>query len=258
MLGFECDILERNWCKWFRNKLTLVTALKLSPVGRGYEVDGWPTANIVLKVHTLFFLFFFFFFAYYVVLLLTVYWKADLALFWCLDLEKDQNKEQIWPGAVRLKIIILRTLIQSWNFADFDLHICGETGKLGNLGFRQCKTIIIPLIISNLLFLCLLLSALPLLCESMFLLLRGFLLTSSPLLFTLNLKSAFSLQRSSVENLPGRGFGATCCACLWHNSVNVTHRQTQFARLLSLAHKPKINRDHCVHLVSSNRENFAY
>ena len=29
---------------------------------------------------------------------------------------------------------------------DFDLYICGETGKLRNLGFRQCKTIIIPLI----------------------------------------------------------------------------------------------------------------
>ena len=50
-------------------KLGFVMALKLSPVGRGYELD----ANIVLKVHTLFFLFFFFFFAYYVVLLLTVY-----------------------------------------------------------------------------------------------------------------------------------------------------------------------------------------
>ena len=92
--GFECDILERNWYKWFRNKLTLVTALKLNPVSRGYEVDGWPTANIVLKVHT-FFLFFFFFFAYYVVLLLTVYWKLDLALFRRPHLEKDKNKEQI-------------------------------------------------------------------------------------------------------------------------------------------------------------------
>ena len=79
-------------------------------------------------------------------LLLTVYWKADLALFRRPDLEKDKNKEQIWPGAVRLKIIILRAVIQSWNFADFDLYICGETGKLRNLGFRQCKTIIMPLI----------------------------------------------------------------------------------------------------------------
>ena len=31
-------------------------------------------------------------------------------------------------------------------FADFDLYIGGETGKLRNLGFRQCKTIIMPLI----------------------------------------------------------------------------------------------------------------
>ena len=39
--------------------------------------------------------------------------KADLALFRRPDLEKDKNKEQIWPGAVRLKIIILRAVIQS-------------------------------------------------------------------------------------------------------------------------------------------------
>ena len=31
--------------------------------------------------------------------------KADLALFRRPDLEKDKNKEQIWPGAVRLKVI---------------------------------------------------------------------------------------------------------------------------------------------------------
>ena len=66
-------------------------------------------------------------------LLLRVYWK-------------EKNKEQIWPGAVRPKIIILRAVIQSWNFSDFDLYIGGETGKLRNMGFRQCKTIIMPLI----------------------------------------------------------------------------------------------------------------
>ena len=59
-------------------------------------------------------------------LLLTVYWKADLALFGRPELEKGKNKEQIWPGAVRLKIIIVRAIIQSWNFADFDLHISAE------------------------------------------------------------------------------------------------------------------------------------
>ena len=52
------------------------------------------------------------------------------------------------------------------NFADFDLYIGGETNKLRNLGFRQCKTIIMPLIpISySSQFLCVLLSALPSLC----------------------------------------------------------------------------------------------
>ena len=96
----------------------------------------------------LFFLFFFFFFAYYVVLLLTVYWNADLALFLRPDLGEEKNREQIWPGGVLLEIIILRAVIQlqSWNFADFDLYIGGETDKLRNLGFRQCKTIIMPLI----------------------------------------------------------------------------------------------------------------
>ena len=32
--------------------------------------------------------------------------KEDLALFRRPDLEKDENKEQIWPGEVRLKIIM--------------------------------------------------------------------------------------------------------------------------------------------------------
>ena len=32
--------------------------------------------------------------------------KADLALFRRPDLEKDKHKEHIWPGAVRLKIIM--------------------------------------------------------------------------------------------------------------------------------------------------------
>ena len=107
-------------------KFGLVTSLKLSAVGRGYELDGWATANIVLKVYKLFFLFFFFF-AYYVVLLLTVYWKADLALFRRPDLEKDKNKEQsspenyYSPGRNTL-----------WGETDFDLYIGGETGKLRN------------------------------------------------------------------------------------------------------------------------------
>ena len=37
--------------------------------------------------------------------------------------------------------IILRSVVQSWNFAHFDLYIGGEArSKLINLGFPQCKT----------------------------------------------------------------------------------------------------------------------
>ena len=36
--------------------------------------------------------------------------------------------------------IILRSVVQSWNFAHFDLYIGGEARKLINLGFPQCKT----------------------------------------------------------------------------------------------------------------------
>ena len=59
-----------------------------------------------------------------------------------------------------------RFLVQSCNFADFDLYFGGETGKLINLGFPQSKTIIMPLTFQSPvpLFLCLLLSAWPSLC----------------------------------------------------------------------------------------------
>ena len=84
----------------------------------------------------------------------------------------------MWPGAVRPKI--LQAVIQSWNFADFDLYIGGETGKLRNLGFRQCKTIIMPLI--------------PISYSSVSCCRRcpRCANDSSRSLFTLNLKSAFS------------------------------------------------------------------
>ena len=68
------------------------------------------------------------------VLLLTVYWKADLALFRRPDLEKVNNKEQIWHGPFDGKAVI-----QSWNFADFDLYISE------GMGLPQW-TIIMPLI----------------------------------------------------------------------------------------------------------------
>ena len=50
-----------------------------------------------------------------------MYWRADLALFLRPDLEKEKDKEKIWLGAVPPKIIIFQAVIQSWNFADFDL-----------------------------------------------------------------------------------------------------------------------------------------
>ena len=179
-------------------------------------------------------------------LLLTVYWKADLAL--------------LWPGAVRLKIIIIRAVIRSWNFADFDLYISGESGKLRNLGFRQCKdckTIIIPLIpISFSSVSC---------CRRCLRCAHRCSFYSAVSCWRLLLRCSRWIWRRrsrsrgvSVKNLPGRGFGATCCACVCHNSANATRWLTQFARLLSQAHMLKINRDHRARLVSSNRENFAH
>ena len=107
--------------------------------------------------------------------------------------------------------IILRAVIQSWNFADLDLYIGGETGELRNLGFRQCKTIIMPLI--------------PISCSSVSCCRRclrcakrcsfcsavscwRLLLRCSRWIWSWRSRS----RGVSVINLPGRGFGATCCA----------------------------------------------
>ena len=88
-----------------------------------------------MKVFTLFLLFFFFFFVYCVVLYLKVYWKAYLALFQPLDLEKKNTNT-----AVRVKIIIslLRVVVvQNWYF---DLSAWNLTGKLINLFFPRWIT----------------------------------------------------------------------------------------------------------------------
>ena len=143
------DILNRKFppksCfaqRWFN----LCSGAPVKPCQSGLRT-GWVThREDRLKGPYVVLSFLLLLFAYYVVLLLTVYWKADLALFLRPDLEKEKIKEQIWPGAVCPKIIIVRAIIHSWNFADFDLFIGGETDKLRNLGFRQCKTIIMPLI----------------------------------------------------------------------------------------------------------------
>ena len=94
------------------------------------------------------------------VLLLKVYCIAYLALFRPPDLEKktNKNKAQMWQCS---------SLENYTSGRSTELKLCrligGESGKLINLGFPQCKTIIMPLIFQSPvpLFLCLLFSALP-------------------------------------------------------------------------------------------------
>ena len=76
------------------------------------------------------------FFAYCAVLSLKLYWKAYLALFRPLDLERKHKH----GSTVRVKILIslLRVVVvQNWNF---DLSAGNLTGKLINLGFPRCIT----------------------------------------------------------------------------------------------------------------------
>ena len=77
-----------------------------------------------------------------------------------------------------------------------DLYIGGETGNLINLGFPQCKTIIMPLIFQSPvpLFLCLLLLVLPSLCYIA-------LAKLSDVLFATSL---------GWEREPGNGVGSLC------------------------------------------------
>ena len=108
-------------------------------------------------------------------------------------------------GAVRLKIYIVRAVIQSWNFADFDLHISA------GMGFRQW-TIIMPLI--------------PISCSSVSCCRRCLRCAkrcsfcSAVSCWRLLLRCSrwiwgwcSSSRGVSAENLPWRGFGATC-ACV--------------------------------------------
>ena len=53
----DCVLSRNTYLVITLAQLGLVAALKLSPVGRGQELDAY----IVVRVHTLFFLFFFFF-----------------------------------------------------------------------------------------------------------------------------------------------------------------------------------------------------
>ena len=75
----DCVLTRNTYLVITLAQLGLVAALKLSPVGRGQELDAY----IVVRVHTLFFLLFFFF-ACCVVLFFFSYSKGD---FW----EKGQG-----------------------------------------------------------------------------------------------------------------------------------------------------------------------
>ena len=171
---------------------------------------------MVVKVHTLFFLFSSFFFAYCVVLFLKEYWKEYLALFRPPDLEK-KNK---YGSAIRMKFIILQAVVQSWNFADFYLYIGGETGKLINVGFPRCKTITMTLIFQSPVPLSGVLSLVVGVAFAV-LIYKRCSPCSAVSCWRLLLRCSrwISSRRSryrgvSVENLPRRGFGATCCACV--------------------------------------------
>ena len=136
-------------------------------------------------------------------------WSAVRTPYFILTEKKTKTKNK-YGSAVRLKIIILWAVIQSWNFADFDLHIGRATDKLRNLGFPQCKTIIMLLI--------------PIFCFSVSCCRRclhcaGRCSLCSCWRLLLRCSRWIWSRRSpsrgvSVENLPGRGFGATCCACV--------------------------------------------
>ena len=67
-------------------------------------MDGWSPVNINVKVHINLFFVLFFLCVYCVALFLKVYWKAFLALFQLLDLEKKKHKQN---STDRMKIIIL-------------------------------------------------------------------------------------------------------------------------------------------------------
>ena len=82
---------HERWAFYIYTRNTyLVTQVK--PCRSGLRT-GWVTnREYRLKVHTLFFLFFFFFAYILCGVTVTVYWKADLALFRRPDLEKKKTK----------------------------------------------------------------------------------------------------------------------------------------------------------------------
>ena len=83
-----------------------------APVGRGYELDGWPTANIVLKVHTLLFLFFFFFFCVLCSVIVNSVLKSRFSIISPPAFRKRQKQRTNMAWCyVHLKIIFIRAVI---------------------------------------------------------------------------------------------------------------------------------------------------
>ena len=79
-------------------KLGLVTALKLSPVGR--LRTGWVTnREYRLKGPYVVLSFLLLLFCVLCGVIVNSVLKSDVALFRRPDVEKDKNKEQMWPGA---------------------------------------------------------------------------------------------------------------------------------------------------------------
>ena len=115
-----------------------------------------------------------------------------------------------------MKINILWAVVQSWNFADFDLYIGRETGKLINVGFPQCKTIKTPLIFQSPVPLSLVVGVA---CAMLSDVLSAPRFLVDVFSFVKRCSRCFSSRRSRsrgglVENIPRRGFAATCCSCV--------------------------------------------
>ena len=91
-------------------------------------MDGWSPVNINVKVHINLFFVLFFFCVYCVALFLKVYWKAFLALFQLLDLEKKKTQTQQYRSHENY-YTVLPAVVQSWNF-DLPAYIGGEAGRL--------------------------------------------------------------------------------------------------------------------------------
>ena len=117
-------------------KLGLVGALWVKPCRSGSRT-GWVTYSEYRRGGPYVVLFF-------LLLLLCesygVIFKSVLKSIFSGSAFRKKNLKHKYVSASH-DFIILRSVVQSWNFAHFDLYIGGEArSKLINLGFPQCKT----------------------------------------------------------------------------------------------------------------------